>query len=78
MSSLLLNMNIKVTEVDEVMSIAKCAFDLVDQIELSDFRDESGHKLKMNDSYVKLKESIHIFNDLLAKCNKYKFVDMSK
>ena len=78
MSSLLLNMNIKVTDVDEIMNIAKCAFNLVDQIELSDFRDESGHKLKMNDSYIKLKESIHSFNDLLEKCNNYEFVDMSK
>ena len=78
MSSLLLNMNIKVTEVDEVMNIVKCSIMLSGQIEMSDFVDESGHKLKMNDSYVKLKESIHIFNDLLAKCNKYKFVDMSK
>jgi len=78
MSSLLLNMNIKVTEVDEVMNIAKCAFNLVDQIEMSDFTDESGHKLKMNDAYVKLKESIHAFNDLLSKCNKYEFVDISK
>jgi len=67
MSSLLLNMNIKVTEVDEIMNIAKCAFDLVDQIEMSDFTDESGHKLKMNDSYVKLKESIHAFNGFIRK-----------
>jgi len=78
MASLLLNMNIKVTEVDEIINIAKCSIMLSDQIELSNFTDESGHKLKMNDSYVKLKESIHIFNDLLAKCNKYEFVDMSK
>jgi len=78
MSSLLLNMNIKVTEVDEIMDIAKCSIMLSDQIELSDFTDESGHKLKMNDAYIKLKESIHKFNDLLSKCNKYEFVDMSK
>jgi len=78
MSSLLLNMNIKVTDVDEIMNIAKCAFNLVDQIKLSDFTDESGHKLIMNDSYVKLKESIHKFNYLLSKCNNYEFVDMSK
>jgi len=78
MSSLLLNMNIKVTDVDEVMSIVKCSIMLSDQIEMSDFADESGHKLKMNGSYIKLKESIHVFNDLLAKCNKYEFVDMSK
>jgi len=78
MSSLLLNMNIKVTDVDEIMNIAKCAFNLVDQIEMSDFTDESGHKLKINDSYVKLKESICVFNDLLGKCNKYEFIDMSK
>jgi len=78
MSSLLLNMNIKVTEVDEIMNIAKCSIMLSDQIELSDFTDESGHKLKMNDAYVKLRESIHVFNNLLAKCNNYEFVDMSK
>jgi len=74
MASLLLNMNIKVTEVDEIMNIAKCSIMFSDQIEMSDFTDESGHKLKMNDSYVKLKESIYVFNDLLAKCNKYEFV----
>jgi len=78
MSSLLLNMNIKVTEVDEVMNIVKCSIMLSGQIEMSDFVDESGHKLKMNDSYVKLKESIHAFNNLLEKCNNYEFVDMSK
>jgi len=78
MSSLLLNMNIKVTDVDEIMNIAKCSIMLSDQIELSDFTDESGHKLIMNDAYVKLKESILVFNDLLGKCNKYEFVDMSK
>ena len=78
MSSLLLNMNIKVADVDEVMNIAKCSIMLSDQIEMSDFTDESGHKLKMNDAYVKLKESIYVFNDLLSKCNKYEFVDMSK
>jgi len=44
MSSLLLNMNIKVTDVDEVMSIVKCSIMLSDQIEMSDFADESGHK----------------------------------
>jgi len=78
MSSLLLNMNIKVTEVDEVMNIVKCSIMLSDQIEMSYFTDESGHKLKMNDAYIKLRESIHTFNDLLEKCNKYEFVDMSK
>jgi len=78
MASLLLNMNIKVIEVDEIMNIGKCAIDLVDQIELSDFTDKSGHKLIMNDSYIKLRESIHKFNELLEKCNNYEFVDMSK
>ena len=75
MTSLLMNMNIKVTEVDEVMDIVKCSIKLMDQIELSEFVDESGHKLKMNDSYVNLKESIHVFNNVLEKCSKSEFVD---
>lgn len=75
MTSLLMNMNIKVTQVDEVMDIIKCSIALTDQIEMSEFVDRHGHKIEMNDAYVKLKESIHKFNELLANCNKSEFVD---
>jgi len=75
MASLLLNMNIKVTEVDELMDIVKCSINLTDQIEMSEFTDRHGHKIEMNDSYVKLKESIHKFNNLLANCNKSELIE---
>jgi len=82
MASLLLNMNIKITEVDEFMQVAKCIIALTDQIEgselSSEFTDKHGHKIEMNKSYIDLKESIHKFNEVLAKCNKYELVDMSK
>lgn len=78
MSSLLLNMNIKVTEVDEIMNIGKCAMDLTDQIEMNEYTDELGHKLIMNITYTELKEAFHKFNEVLAQCNKYEMVDMSK
>ena len=78
MASLLLNMNIKITEVDEFMQVAKCIIALTDQIEMNEYTDKLGHKLIMNIAYTELKEAFHKFNEVLAQCNKYEMVDMSK
>lgn len=38
--------------------------DLIEQVELNEFRDELGHKLTMNQAYINLKELVHMEKEL--------------
>lgn len=58
-----LEVDVRIADMKEFKELINNANDLIEQIEIADFKDKNGHRLKRNKSYCNLVESMNMLVD---------------